>query len=98
MSTQVLPGKPHIKVLVSRAMPGEENGPIVFIVTCPHCETETRLIVPAEGAVRWHLRGTLIQEAFPEMSDQDRESLISGVCPTCWTELERFAEETGAVT
>jgi hypothetical protein len=28
--------------------------------------------------------GALAQDAFPYLSADDRELLISGICPTCW--------------
>lgn len=31
--------------------------------------------------------GVLIQKVFPELSDGEREILISGTCPACWDEL-----------
>ena len=33
----------------------------------------------------------LIQDAFPELSKEDRERLITGICPKCWKEL--FGDE-----
>jgi hypothetical protein len=35
--------------------------------------------------------GEYIQNAFPDMSIEDRELLISGTHPACWTKL--FGEE-----
>ena len=97
---EALFGKPHLRLVITRDDPSDPqpNGPITLIVTCPHCEKEERMRVPSEGAHRWHFKGELIQHAFPEMSKQDRERLVSGVCGPCWEELERFAEEEGVVT
>jgi hypothetical protein len=37
--------------------------------------------------------GEYIQNAFPDMSMEDREVLITGTHPTCWNKL--FPEEEG---
>ena len=39
------------------------------------------------AAVRRWQRGTLIQNAFPDMSADDRERLITGICPSCRKKL-----------
>ena len=36
-------------------------------------------------------QGALIQDAFPNMSADHREMLISGTCPVCWDKM--FPEE-----
>lgn len=32
-------------------------------------------------------KGALIQDAMPNMSAEDRETLISGICPSCFEAL-----------
>jgi len=93
-------GKSHLRLVVTRDDPNDPkpNGPITVIVTCPHCAGEDRLRISSEGAVKWHLKGELIQHAFPELTRPERERLITGICPSCWVEIEKFAEEEGAVT
>ena len=29
-------------------------------------------------------RGTSIQVAMPDLSENDRERLVTGICPPCW--------------
>jgi hypothetical protein len=37
-----------------------------------------------------------VQEAFPDLSDDDRERMLTGICPQCWDILaEEFYD--GAV-
>lgn len=54
--------------------------------TCPFCRKETIVSVPANGYQLW-LRGALIQDALPDVPTQERETLLSGMCPEC---QERF--------
>lgn len=67
-----------------------EDKLLVTTIPCPSCsgiKIFTVSIVGFQGANN----GTLIQRAFPEMSNDDRERLISGYCGDCWDEL--FADD-----
>jgi len=59
-------------------------------VTCGICKTTHKLTVPIEGFIKWR-SGVLIQQALPELSADDRELLISGVCGGCFDDM--FKEE-----
>ena len=50
---------------------------------CLHCNGTSALSVDAGAYRRWK-SGVLIQEAFPDMTADDRELLISGIHPACW--------------
>lgn len=50
---------------------------------CPYCLTPAFVEVDAKAYNRWQV-GTLIQEAFPDMSIDDREMLQTGYHPDCW--------------
>lgn len=50
---------------------------------CIGCE-ETSIVMVDESALRSWQAGTLAQVAFPEMSADKRELLISGTHPACW--------------
>ncbi len=52
-------------------------------VPCPFCHTHSTVEVPLDGFIAWR-NGELIQNALPALSADDRELLISGVCPSCW--------------
>jgi hypothetical protein len=72
-----------------------ENGPSTTIYTkCPsrNCKdpSEHPIIVDSSGYRRWN-NGTMIQYAFPHLSANDRERLISGICTPCWDKM--FGEE-----
>ena len=52
---------------------------------CAFCRETHKVKVSAKGYKAWR-SGTHIQTAMPELSEDDRERLISGVCPGCWGE------------
>lgn len=52
-------------------------------VKCPFCHKQYAVEVPADGYIRWK-RGELIQRAMPDVSPDDCEALISGICRDCW--------------
>ena len=54
----------------------------LVIATCPLCGEQTDMIVPTKGFFKYK-NGTLVQEAFPEKSVEDRELLVSGMCRDC---------------
>lgn len=54
--------------------------------TCPMCKTNCDVAVRQEGYIKWQ-KGELIQNAMPELDDDTRERLITGICPTCWEEV-----------
>ena len=65
---------------------------ISVAVPCPWCLKEATLEVPFEGYQAWQ-RGDLVQNALPDLSADEREMLISGVCPACWDEQFGSDEE-----
>ena len=52
-------------------------------VQCPVCMEQAHVIVPLSGYLRWQ-EGELIQDVMPSVSADDRERLITGICPSCW--------------
>lgn len=53
---------------------------------CPGCKRVLFLKVQERDYENWE-NGTLIQNAFPYLSDEERESLITGYCDPCWDKL-----------
>lgn len=53
---------------------------------CPMCGVMQRKEFPIEGYVKYEA-GHLVQDCFPEMSADDREFLITGICQKCWDKL-----------
>ena len=56
---------------------------IEAVTTCPFCGEDHIVEVPENGYNRW-IQGDKIQITMPEVPAEDREMLISGICPTCW--------------
>ena len=61
----------------------EENTFVVLKVTCKFCKKDHEIMVTKEGYRNWH-SGMLIQKAFPRMTPDNRELLISAICGKCW--------------
>lgn len=55
-------------------------------VVCVRCGKKKVYHLRPERVLAWRM-GMLIQEALPELSAEDREFLISGLCPDCWNAL-----------
>lgn len=53
---------------------------------CQVCGDTTIIDIPEEGFNKWR-NGAFIQDAFPTLSPDERELLISGTHPKCWDEL-----------
>ena len=71
----------------------------LFMITqvftkCPKCYGETILSVDRDGLIAWREGHQHIQDALPELDDDQREMLITGLCPKCWkTVMEEKEEE-----
>jgi hypothetical protein len=39
-------------------------------------------------AYRKYEQGMAVQDAFPDRSADDREFLITGICPECWDKMD----------
>jgi hypothetical protein len=51
---------------------------------CVNCRAAHVLTVTAKGFAAWDLgKGAYVQDAFPELSPDERELLVSGMCPLC---------------
>ena len=68
--------------------------------TCPFCGEEHIVFVNEDDFNAWQ-NGELAQNAFPYLTADSREMLISGICPDCWNGMfgsgedhfENFIEE-----
>lgn len=52
------------------------------VVTCPFCGAEHSVTVWEADFEAWQ-NGALAQNAFPYLSAEEREQLISQLCPEC---------------
>lgn len=56
-------------------------------VTCVNCHTKHTITVPVAGYKRWATGHAKIQDALPMLSEDERELLMSNICPHCWDKL-----------
>ena len=50
---------------------------------CPFCGRGHEVEVNEADYWDWD-DGMMVQDAFPYLSADEREMLITGICPTCW--------------
>jgi hypothetical protein len=51
---------------------------------CPICGISTDVMVDFEMYKAWCNKEILVQDAFPAMSKEEREVLMTGTHPDCW--------------
>ena len=59
---------------------------ITIVTACPFCGHANEVEVNEMDYFDWQ-DGELAQNAFPYLSADEREMLISGICPKCWDEM-----------
>jgi hypothetical protein len=59
---------------------------VVKTKTCTVCGEYEVWSLDRQAVTKWQ-EGEYIQNAFPDMSAEDRELLISGTHPACWNKL-----------
>ena len=60
---------------------------------CPFCGKTTTIKIRRVADYHAWENGALAQNAFPYLSANEREMLISGICPTCWDNMFPPEEE-----
>ena len=53
---------------------------------CKYCDHTEKVYVDEPDYNAWH-NGKLIQDAFPYLTDGQRELMISNTCDTCWNKF-----------
>lgn len=69
-----------------------DNGTVTVASTCRVTGKPYSVTVRASGFDAWQA-GAFIQRALPEVSEGDREFLISGTSPDGWYELFKYDED-----
>lgn len=64
---------------------------ITVETVCPFCGSVNHVHVVPEDYAMWKNRERLAQDAFPYLSADERELLISGICSNCWNDM--FSQE-----
>lgn len=60
---------------------------------CPTCKEKKDVPVKLASYNSWMYHGMLIQEAFPELNDDDRERIMTGTCQKCWDDMWDYMED-----
>ena len=60
---------------------------LVLEKTCEVCHTTYKIRVVESDYKLWQAGRMLIQDALPELTDDERELLLSGVCGTCFDRI-----------
>ena len=55
-------------------------------VRCSICGKQYIITVPHDGFIRWR-NGERIQDCLPTLSNEERESLMTGICKDCWNNM-----------
>ena len=58
----------------------------IIITACPLCGHSHVVEVNEADCLAWK-GGATVQDAFPYLSADEREMLVSGICPSCWDKL-----------
>lgn len=66
--------------------------PVTISRNCPGCEKQLTVVVEAHDLLAWR-NGEKIQRAFPYLSADEREILLSGYCPECWDRVTKPPDE-----
>ena len=57
---------------------------------CIRCGEAGEIKIPSEiyfAGIKKREQGALIQDAFPTLTNEQREQIISGIHPQCWKEI-----------
>lgn len=71
----------------------ESNGKVILATICPFCRKEQTMILEGYEADAYkngkiaYAKGTLIQDAFPFLNADQREFILTGICPECWDNM-----------
>lgn len=65
---------------------------VCVVTSCPFCGRANEIEVNEMDYFDWD-DGMSAQDAFPYLSAEEREMLISGICPTCWNKTFNDSEE-----
>lgn len=76
----VQPGRSERGYVIQRTTRVDEY---MLVRDCPMCGGEARVRIPAQGLWDWE-HGAFVQTAFPGLSADQREMVMSGTHPKCW--------------
>ena len=59
---------------------------------CPYCKKVTVLEMTDSQYYEYCLGNKYIQDIFPDWTSEEREMLITGICPDCWNKIFKNEE------
>lgn len=59
---------------------------MIYNATCPFCRKRTSIEID-EAAYRDYQNGAKVQEAFPTLTNSQRETIMTGICDGCWENM-----------
>lgn len=71
----------------------EQPGKIILETICPFCSKKQQMVIEGDRIAAYKKGKTLrasgwkIQDAFYDFSPEEREFILSGICPKCWDDL-----------
>ena len=82
--------------MVSRNPNFEEldcSNQVILETVCPFCGKKQQLNLEGDRAIAYkqgkiaYEAGYMIQAAFPSFSPDEREFILTGICPECWNNM-----------
>jgi len=64
----------------------------VLQATCPDCGIVEEFTVSSASLQMW-TRGDRIQDAFPELGENQREKMQTGFCDPCWQKMWAYLND-----
>lgn len=64
-----------------------KDGKAQIYTHCKCCQKQFVIHAPAEGYNQWARGVRFIQDAMPQLNEDERELLISNVCGECWEKV-----------
>lgn len=55
--------------------------------SCFHCGQSNIIICDKPALLSWQNRQTLIQDSFPDLHADERELIMTGIHPACWSKM-----------
>lgn len=65
----------------------------IIVRECPECGKITKLTVPEKAFILYNENGVPAAEAFPDMTIDERTTVVFGLCSDCIKNFEPYSEE-----
>lgn len=66
---------------------------VLLGITCDFCGATCKPFHVERTSLEEWQEGKLIQDALPNLTPEQREAMISGMCPTCWNRTFKNVKE-----